>query len=174
MEKVKIREDNKKVYTFMYIILAIYAGVVAYINIMNTKNIVVLYTLFGTTIFMLILVTIFLIIKRIRNITLVDYEPSEILLYQSNDKANKKNKLLVVIFEILSILSLSGLTYYFFFKMDFVRAYDYYGLIIMGGILLFLILVLVKDIIRINQMDRCDTKSILSIFSYMTFQSNPW
>ena len=64
MEKVKIREDNKKIYTFMYILLTIYAGVVAYINIMNTKNIMVLYTLFGTTIFMLILTTIFLSIKR--------------------------------------------------------------------------------------------------------------
>ena len=166
MEKVKIREDNKKIYTFMYILLTIYAGVVAYINIMNTKNLVVLYTLFGTTIFMLILTTIFLIIKRKRNITLVDYEASEILLYQSIDKQNKKYKILVVIFDIISILFLSGLTYYFFFKMDFVRAYDYYGLIIMGAILLFLIFILVKDILRLNQLDRCDTKSILSIFSY--------
>ena len=166
MEKVKIREDNKKIYTFMYILLTIYAGVVAYINIMHTKNLVVLYTLFGTTIFMLILTTIFLIIKRKKNITLVDSEPTEILLYQSTAKENKKTKILVVFFDLLSILLLSGLTYYFFFKMDYVRAYDYYGLIIMGAILLFLILILVKDIIRINQLDRCDTKSILSIFSY--------
>lgn len=96
MEKVKIREDNKKIYTFMYILLTIYAGVVAYINIMNTKNLVVLYTLFGTTIFMLILTTIFLIIKRKKHITLVDSEPSEILLYQSTAKENKKPKILVV------------------------------------------------------------------------------
>ena len=125
MEKVKIREDNKKIYTFMYILLIIYAGVVAYINIMNTKNLMVLYTLFGTTIFMLIFTTIFLIIKRKKNITLVDSEPTEILLYQSTAKENKKPKILVVIFDSISILLLSGLTYYFFFKMDFVRAYDY-------------------------------------------------
>ncbi len=43
MEKIKIREDNKKVYKLAYIVLGIYASIIAYVNIMNTQNIVLLH-----------------------------------------------------------------------------------------------------------------------------------
>ena len=49
MEKIKIREDNKKVYKLAYIILGIYAIVIAYLNIMNTQNLVLLYSLLAST-----------------------------------------------------------------------------------------------------------------------------
>ena len=38
MEKIRIREDNKKLFKMIYIIIAAYASVIAYINIMNTKG----------------------------------------------------------------------------------------------------------------------------------------
>ena len=49
MEKIRIREDNKKLYKLIYIIIAAYASIIAYVNIMNTQNLFVLYALFGIT-----------------------------------------------------------------------------------------------------------------------------
>lgn len=67
MEKIKIREDNKKVYKLAYIILGIYASVIAYVNIMNTQNIVLLYSLLISTVVFLLSLIVLLVFKRKRH-----------------------------------------------------------------------------------------------------------
>ena len=166
MEKIKIREDNKKVYKLAYIILGIYAFVIAYVNIMNTQNIVLLYSLLISTVVFLLSLIVLLVFKRKRHTVEVSYNTNQLLFYQSTYEKNKQLKLLIVIFDILSLISLIGLTTYFFFKMDFVRAYDYYGLIALGAISLALIAVLIKDIINLSKIDRCEINHSLFINSY--------
>ena len=68
----------------------------------------------------------------------VTYESHQLLFYQSNYEKNKRLKLLIVLLDSLGLISLISLSLYFYIKMDFVRVYDYYGLIILGAISLFI------------------------------------
>ena len=79
MEKIRIREDNRKLYKLIYIIIAAYACIIAYVNIMNTQNLIVLYILFGITLIFLISLIVFLIIKRKRSMVEVTYETHQLL-----------------------------------------------------------------------------------------------
>lgn len=167
MEKIRIREDNKKLYKFIYIIITAYACIIAYVNIMNTQNLIVLYTLFGITLIFLISLIVFLIIKRKRSMVEVTYESHQLLFYQSNYEKNKRLKLLIVLLDSLGLISLISLSLYFYIKMDFVRVYDYYGLIILGAISLFIMFILIKDVINISKIDRYELSNItFNLFSY--------
>lgn len=166
MEKIKIREDNKKVYKLAYIILGIYAIVIAYLNIMNTQNLVLLYSLLASTGVFLFSFMVLLVFKRKRHTVEVSYNTNQLLFYQSTYSKNKQLKSLIVIFDTLGLLSLIGLTVYYFFKMDFVRAYDYYGLIALGAVSLILVFILVKDIINLTKIDRCELNHSFFINSY--------
>ncbi len=64
MEKIKIREDNKKVYKLAYIVLGIYASIIAYVNIMNTQNIVLLHSLLISIVVFLLSLIVLLAFKR--------------------------------------------------------------------------------------------------------------
>ena len=167
MEKIRIREDNKKLYKLIYIIIAAFASIIAYVNIMNTQNLSLLYTLFGITLIFLISLIVFLIIKRKRSMVEVTYESHQLLFYQSNYEKNKRLKLLIVLLDSLGLISLISLSLYFYIKMDFVRVYDYYGLIILGAISLFIIFILIKDVINISKIDRYELSNItFNLFSY--------
>ncbi len=167
MEKIRIREDNKKVYKLAYIIVGVVACVIAYINIMNTMNLLVLYSLFASTAIFLIGMIILLIVKRKRNTVEISYEAHQLLFYQSNYKNNKRLKLLIVLFDALGLISLISLSLYFYFKMDFVRVYDFYGLIVLGAVGLFLVFILIKDIVTVSKIDRYEVRnSSLNLFSY--------
>ena len=167
METIKIREDNKKIYKLIYIMLGIYSCIVFYLNIMNVQSLPLLYSLFASTSLILVLLIVLGIIKRKRNIVEINYQHSQLLFYQSTYKNNKKLKLLTILFDVLGIISLTSLTLYFYIKMDFIRVYDIYGLIALGAVLLFLIFILVKDIVKYNQIDRVEvSNSIFNIYSY--------
>ena len=167
MEKLKVREDNKKLYKLTYIIIAVFACIIAYINIMNTMNLIVLYSLGIATIVFLLALVVLLIIKRKRNTIEISYDEHQLLFYQSTYEKNKQLKTLISFFDLLCLLSLLGLSYYFYFKMDFVRVYDFYGLIGLGAIGLFLLFILIKDIVKITRIDRVEvTNSSFNLFSY--------
>lgn len=168
MEKRKIREDNKKIYTFMYILIVIYSCVVAYVNIMNTKNLAVLYTLLGTTIFLLAFLIVFSIFKRKKYITLIENNPSYIIYYQSTYKKNHIFKIMICVLDLLCILSTIGMAIYYYGKMDFQRPYGTTGIFLMGAFGLYLLLILILDLYKLEGNERIEVtkSSLFSIFSY--------
>ncbi len=167
MEKRRIREDNKKIFKLVYFVIAIYAAVIFYLNIMNTGSYVLLYSLFGATVALLMSIMVLLIVKRKRNMIEINYEENQILFYQSTYEKNKLLKMLIVLFDSLGIISLAGMSLYFYFKMNFVKVYDFYGLIVLGAVAIFLLVILIKDIIKVTQIDRCEvSNSIFNLYSY--------
>lgn len=148
MEKLKVREDNKKLYKITYIIITLFACIIAYINIMNTMNLIVLYSLGIATIVFLLALIVLLIIKRKRNTMEISYDEHQLLFYQSTYEKNKQLKTLISFFDLLCLLSLLGVSYYFYFKMEFVKVYDFYGLIELGAIGIFLLFILINDIVK--------------------------
>lgn len=164
---VKLREDNKKNYKSIYIILLLSAVLISYISIMNTQKLWVLYSLLAAISLILVSLIIVDIILRIKNKTKINITDTETIYYQSNNKNNKRLKVLIVIFDALSIISFVVLALYYNFVMKMTEIYAYYILVSLGAVLLFQVVILLKDILKIEVIDRVEaSNSIFNIFSY--------
>lgn len=165
MNQKTVRKDNKSLmlhYDILFILLII--GMLL-LNLWNTKDVKNMYII---TIIMAIAIfayCIFYSIQVKRGKAPLKLEDNYLAFYVSGNIHNKAYKITTVIFDILTLVGIITIGYYYFYKMDFVSVYNEYPLFILLFLAFTQLLITIKDIITVNKLDRIDALNDSHVFS---------
>ena len=156
MNNMKYRRDNKKLLLWVYaiFILAIITSLI--INVLNTKKVLNMYIIaivFG------VLIVSYLIIYPIiikTNKTPLQLEDNYLAFYVSFNKHNKGLKKSMILIDLIELLTIVGVATYYIVEMKMSEVYGIYSLIVMLVLIALNSFILVKDIIKLNSLDRID------------------
>ena len=156
MGNMKFRRDNKKLLLWVYaiFILAIITSLI--INVLNTKKVLNMYIIAGVfgVLILSYLILYPIIIKT--NKKPLQLEDNYLAFYVSFNKHNKGLKKSMVLIDLIELLSIVGASTYYIVEMKMSEVYGIYSLIVMLVLIVLNSFVLVKDIIKLNSMDRID------------------
>lgn len=161
------RTDNRKPQLFIEISFTLLVIAAMAINVYNTKNVVYLYTVLVimgiAVVFYAVWYSIFIKIHK----NDLKLEDNYLGFYVSGYLYNKKLKIFTVILDALALIGTISLGFYYFFIMDFINTYPEYLIILLGFIVVLQLLILIKDITKINAIDRLDALTNKHSFSIL-------
>ena len=156
MGNMKYRGDNKKLLLWVYaiFILAIITSLI--INILNTKKVLNMYIIAGVfgSLILSYLILYPIIIKT--NKKPLQLEDNYLAFYVSFNKHNKGLKKIMILIDLIELLAITGVSTYYIVEMKMSEVYGIYSLIVMLVLIALNSFVLVKDIIKLNSLDRID------------------
>lgn len=167
MKNQTVRKDNKSLmvhYDICFILLLIGMFI---LNIWNTKEVKNMYTMAIIMVIAIVSYFIFYYIEVKRGRAPLELEDNYLAFYVSSNKHNKAYKLSIVLFDLLSFIGTLIIAYYFFYKMNFVSVYKEYPLFLLLFLGFTQITILIKDIIKINKIDRIDALNDSTTFSIL-------
>lgn len=156
MGNMKYRGDNKKLLLWVYaiFILAIITSLV--INVLNTKMVLNMYIIAG--VFGLLIISYLILYPIIikTNKKPLQLEDNYLAFYVSFNKHNKGIKKIMILIDLIELLSIVGVSSYYIVEMKMSEVYGIYSLIVMLMLVALNSFILVKDIIKLNSLDRID------------------
>ena len=156
MGSMKFRKDNKKLLLWVYaiFILAIITSLI--INVLNTKKVLNMYIIAGVfgVLILSYLILYPIIIKT--NKKPLQLEDNYLAFYVSFNKHNKGLKKSMVLIDLVELLAIVGVSTYYIVEMKMSEVYGIYSLIVMLVLIALNSFILIKDIIKLNSMDRID------------------
>jgi len=156
MENMKFRKDNKKFLLWVYaiFILAIITSLI--INVLNTKKVLNMYIIAGVfgVLILSYLILYPIIIKT--NKKPLQLEDNYLAFYVSFNKHNKGLKRIMILIDLIELLAIVGVATYYIVEMKMSEVYGIYSLIVMLVLVALNAFILIKDIIKLNSLDRID------------------
>ena len=156
MGELKYRNDNKKLLIWVYIIFVALIIMSLVINVINTKNVTNMYIVFFVFTGAILLYSIFYLIFIHINKAPLQLEDNYLAFYVSFNKHNKVLKKSMVLVDILQLLIFIGAVNFYLIKMDFAEEYGMYVLFAMAILIILNAYTLIKDVIKLNSLDRID------------------
>lgn len=156
MGNMKFRKDNKKLLLWVYAIFVLAIVTSLVINVLNTKKVLNMYIIAGVfgVLILSYLILYPIIIKT--NKKPLQLEDNYLAFYVSFNKHNKGLKKSMVLIDLVELLTITGVATYYIVKMKMSEVYGIYSLIVMLMLITLNAFILVKDIIKLNSLDRID------------------
>lgn len=165
MNKTKFRTEHKKnqiIYELLFIALSVSIFI---INVLNTKKVFNLYIMAAISIVAIVIYLFTYIIFVHKNKSEFHTNEKSLAFYISTNVNNKKLKLITTLFNALTLIGITALTIYYFFKMNFINVYPEFLITILVFVGVIELVILIKDITKIDSIDRIDALTNKHTFS---------
>jgi hypothetical protein len=165
MEKLLYRKDNKKLLIWVYIAFLALIITSLVINILNTKKILNMYIILFAIVGSIIAYFLFYIVFVHKHKEPLKLEDNNLAFYVSFNKHNTKLKVFSLLIDILSLLTLASVSFYFLYVKKLNEVYGLYPIFGIGIILLLNLSIIIRDILKLQSMDSIDANTSSHQFS---------